>query len=116
MAEIARVYRVEDPRGLEVTLTPKRWNQHVIVHHPDMSARLKDVLLTVHDPEVIQLSTYDPDVHLYFRRKARGFGKFSQLFIAVVVRVDLRQVSGDIVTAHLMNALEKGRILWARKR
>ncbi len=116
MAEITRTYRVEDPRGLDITLTPQRWNRHVIIHHPDMAERLQEVLLAVREPEVIQLSTYDPGVHLYFRRKAKGLGKFSRLFVEVVVRVDLERISGDIVTAHLTNALEKGRVLWARKR
>ena len=116
MAQVTRVCRIEDPRGLEVTLTPPRWNRHLIVHHPDMAGRLKEVLDTVQDPEVIQLSLYDPEVHLYYRRKAKGFGKFSHLFVEVVVRVDLEHVSGDRVTAPFTNALDKGRVLWARKR
>ena len=116
MTEITRRYRIQDPRGLEVALAPPRWNRHVTVHHPEMASRLEDVLLVVQDPEVIQLSTYDPDMHLYFRRKAAGFGKFSRLYLEVVVRVDLESISGQIVTAHFTNALQKGRILWARKR
>ena len=116
MADITRTYRIRDPRGLEVTLAPSRWNRHILVHHLEMASQLKNVLLTIEEPEVIQLSTYDPDVHLYFRRKAAGFGKFSRLYIEVVVRLDTESVSGHILTAHYTNALEKGRILWARKR
>ena len=111
---ISKARHVQDPRGLVVTVAPDDWD-HAIEGHPEMGSRFEDVVQALQTPTVIQTSTTDPDSQVYFWLKPVDFGRFSGLYVAVVVKVDQESATGRVRTAYLTGRLGRGKMLWARK-
>ena len=111
----AGIHIVRDPRGLAISISPKRW-AHVADGHPEMSARFDDVVETLRNPNVIQRSTSGQNSQIYFWLKPIDYGKFSSLYLAAVVRIDIDAAVGELRTAYLVGRLGKGAVLWARRK
>ena len=111
---IPHAVQVEDPRGLAITVAPDDW-EHVIEGHPEMGSRFAEVLQTLRTPTVIQLSATDSGSHLYFWLKPTTVGRFSGLYVTVVVKIDEAAATGRMRTAYLTGRLGRGRVIWASK-
>ncbi len=97
-----------------VTLTPDDW-QHVVWGHPEMESRFEDVAQALTTPNVIQVSATDQQSHIYFWLKPISFGRFSSLYVAVVVKIDEDSATGRVRTGYLTANVGRGQILWMSK-
>ncbi len=111
---IPHAVQVQDPRSLVVTVAPDDWD-HALEGHPEMAVRFDDVLQAIRTPTVIQASTTDPDSHVYFWLKPVSFGRFSGLYVTVVVKMDDAAATGRMRTAYLSGRLGRGKVLWLHK-
>ena len=81
-----------------------------------MRDRLGDILQAIHTPTLIEADPIDPDGRRYYWLKPTSFGKYSKLYVMVIVLVDKESVSGKVRTAHLVDKPKGGTVLWAGKK
>jgi len=112
--KIGTVAPAQDPLGLVVHLQKKAWG-HIANDHPEMKDRLMDIVQAIKTPTIIEADPTDTNSRRYYWLKPVAFGKYSKLYVMVVVRVDKESVSGSIRTAHLIEKPKGGTVLWAKK-
>jgi hypothetical protein len=108
------VIQATDPKGLLVTLGERAW-RHISTDHPEMKDRLDDIIQAIKTPNIIEADPIEPDGRRYYWLKPVSFGKYSKLYVLVVVVVDKESVRGSVCTAHLIEKPKGGTVLWARK-
>ena len=108
------IAHAQDPQGFRVHLQKEAWG-HIANDHPEMKNRLEDILQAIKTPTIIEADPIDPESRRYYWLKPVAFGKYSRLYVMVVVRVDKESVSGSIRTAHLIEKPKGGTVLWAKK-
>lgn len=111
----SKLNEVQDPQGLVVVLEKDAW-EHITDGHPEMRDRLDDVMQAIKAPTFIQSDPIDPDSRRYYWLKPTSFGKYSQLYLMVVVGVDNESVNGRVRTAHLIEMPKRGTVLWVAKK
>ena len=112
--ETGIIAHAQDPHGLTVYLHKKAWG-HIATDHPEMKDRLEDILQAVKTPTIIETDPTDAASRRYYWLKPVSFGKYSKLYVMVIVRVDKESVIGSIRTAHLIQKPKGGTVLWAKK-
>ncbi len=111
---IPHAFQVQDPRGVVVTVAPDDWD-HALEGHPEMGDRFEDVLQAIRTPTVIQASAMDPDSQVYFWLKPVSLGRFSGLYVTVVVKMDEAAATGRMRTVYLTGRLGRGKVLWLHR-
>lgn len=112
---VSKVHEVRDPHGLVVVLERNAW-QHISSGHPEMRDRLNDILRTIHTPTFIEADPIDPGSRRYYWLKPTSFGKYSKLYVMVIVSVDKESVSEKVRTAHLVEKPKGGTVLWVQRK
>jgi len=91
--------------GVPIRLTYERW-YHIVENHDELASYFHDVLETIQGPEFIFRGNRGT------LKAARSLGK--RKWMAVVCR----EVSGDdgfVITAYVLDARPKGKIVWRRQ-
>jgi len=109
------IHETTDPQGLVVVLDRNAW-QHITSGHPEMRDRLTEILQAIRTPTIIEADPIDSNSRRYYWLKPISFGKYSRLYVMVVVSVDNESVSGRVRTAHLVDKQKGGRVLWVGKK
>jgi hypothetical protein len=100
--------RFQTPDGLEVTLDPATWSQHIQVRHAEVTKdELRQTLVT---PQRICAHTSNPYRRIYEGTPRRS-GFFKDSFLLVVVALSDER-SGRVLTAYLDRRHYQGRQLW----
>lgn len=81
------------------------WEKIVTFKHPVMDGRLRDVRLTLKEPDVIKQSERDSDVCLYYRL-------IGKRYTCVVVRHE--NGTGFIISAFPVDTIKKGIVLYEK--
>lgn len=81
-----------------------------------MRDRLGDILQAIQTPSLIEADPIDPDSRRYYWLKPTSFGKYSKLYVMVIVFVDKESVNGTVRTAHLVDKPKGGTVLWVGKK
>lgn len=81
-----------------------------------MRDRLGDILQAIQAPTLIEADPIDRDSRRYYWLKPTSFGKYSKLYVMVIVFVDKESVNGKVRTAHLVDKPKGGTVLWAGKK
>ena len=100
------IYQTLD--GLEVTLDPATWSQHIRVRHEEVTKdELRQALIT---PNRICAHTSNPHRRIYEGLPRRS-GFFKDSFLLVVVALTGER-SGRVLTAYLDRRHYRGQQLW----
>jgi hypothetical protein len=96
----------------EVELTDER-RSHIALEHPDLlPGHLRELKMTLSDPDMLRRSSIDPDP-LLFTRWFEGLGRGR--YVVVVVRYDFKADRFWITTAYITARLTAGEIEWQRE-
>lgn len=88
---------VQDPTGVEVTLSEERW-RHIVGGHPEMSPHRADLRQTIEQPEVVYEKRQD---RYYFRGVTSD--RFGNMFLHARV---IPKPNYFVVTAWLMPRIQ----------
>lgn len=92
------IFSTRDPRGVEVSCTHGRWNNHIITGHTIMKDNLQAVIETIESPERICQSSQYPERDVYFGRTSSATYN-DELYTKVIVHIDIETQTGSVVTA-----------------
>jgi hypothetical protein len=67
------IFREKSPLGYTVVCTQSRWNHVLSGHSTDMSGRIKEVELTISNPQMIYDSKHPSGRHVYFGNTSTKF-------------------------------------------
>ena len=90
------LFRITDPRGIEITCNKLRWENHVISNKPIMKENVDAVKNTVETPDVIYGSEGHLSRDVYFKKDSGA--TFSDMFFTKVI-VEVGEKKGEVVTA-----------------
>ena len=79
---------------------------HIILRHPELEDKEKEIIRTVSNADFVQESTYDKNILLYYRNIG------NKEYVVVVVKV--LNNHGFIITTYIANIIKKGVIVWKR--
>ena len=96
-----------DYKGTPVILTEECWKGHILLRHPEIKRFLKEVRLVVENPDVWRESEKDENVILYYKSGIIK-GKYSGLYLVVVVRYVENKRKGYVATAYLTRKPKEG--------
>ena len=100
-------FEVETPLGFRVRIAASRWQLIVMMKHPVMNGREKDVRRALGEPDEIRRSRTDPSVYLFYRPDAP-----SRWICAVAKRVDERDAF--LITTYPTDAIKEGQRIWTK--
>ncbi|MBI1930858.1 hypothetical protein HYR99_42245 [Candidatus Poribacteria bacterium] len=86
--KIAEVlFEVQDPFGVPIKLTQRRWLEHIIppTRHPEMAAYLDEVKQAIVGPDFVYRSVKNSETKRFYRLNQQK-GRYQGLFIVAVVR------------------------------
>lgn len=95
-------FEVATPLGFTVRTTASYWKL-LLLKHPEIEGRERDIERTLAEPDVVRRSRRDPAVHLFYR--AEG----AYHLCAVVKRLG---GDGFLVTAYVTDTVKEGERLW----
>ena len=106
MADI--VFSVIDPRGIKIICNDERL-KYIQDGHPEIhsSELLKT---TVENPCYITEDRYDEDINVYLKTDCFTSGSFRNMTLKAVVNIE----KSFIVTAHLTDKDQIGKVLWTK--
>ncbi|OGR87221.1 MAG: hypothetical protein A3A86_05145 [Elusimicrobia bacterium RIFCSPLOWO2_01_FULL_60_11] len=101
------LFSVESPLGKQIRTTEAYWHDIVTYKHPQLEGKVRDVELTLIDPDVIRKSRSDKDVYLYYKAIA------GKILCAVA-----RHLNGEgfLITAYFTSKVKEGKKIWERKK
>lgn len=89
-----------------IMLAKERWN-HIIETHPEVKGMVKELEITVQDPDLIKKSLFSEDIVLFYRHSKHIFeGKH----MCVVIRFD----NNSIITAYITDRIKRGDVVWKK--
>ena len=91
--------------GKKINFTKERY-LHIVVKHPELEGKEKEIVKTVENADFVQESVYDKNVLLYYRSIGR------KEYVVVVVKV--LNNHGFIITAYIASIIKKGVIIWKK--
>ncbi|MGD0462881.1 MAG: hypothetical protein ABSB74_10375 [Tepidisphaeraceae bacterium] len=91
--------------GVPIRLSYERW-YHIVENHDEMASYYHDVLETVQSPQLIVRGNRGA------LKAARSLGKRRWL---VVVYREVSRNDGFVITAYLLDARPKGKVLWRER-
>ena len=104
--------QITDPRGYSICCSKERWDDHILVLHPEMVGFEEEVKLTIQKPSlpIFQDVDYqDRNVYYYTYRANRDKRKY----IRVIVSIDEDKKTGYVVTAFMTyNVKPNERKIW----
>jgi hypothetical protein len=95
---------LRDPLGRQITLHDHTWYGHILKGHPEVRHDRAAVQQAVTSPELIQLSTSDPDCRLYYSQPSTT-GRM------LVVVADVTK--GVLKTAYAAKKIKSGATEWS---
>ncbi len=101
------LFNVITPLGKRVRTTEKYWQEITTIKHPQILGMLREVELTLIDPDTIRKSKSDENVFLNYRA-------ITKYILCVVVK----HFNGDgfVITAYVTGKEKEGTTIWQRKR
>ena len=108
------IFEVETPLGYKAVLRMSNWERHKL-RHPELTGQEENVAATLGSPDVV-VETSDGCHHYYCF--GLGTGKFADCYLHPLVRQFATDAPGDrtVVSAWFTKVLEKGNIIWLRKK
>ncbi len=107
-----KLFCVEDPRKIIITLRTDQYNKHIITGHTEMLKRVDVIEESVKNPESIHCDKKHKMREVYvLQHKDKSAKKFGKLIKTVV---DINGYEGDVVTAHFTNSKESGAVRWKK--
>ncbi len=97
-----------DVFGNLIEMTDERWD-HVCEQHPELKSRIKKVVATLQDPDIVKASRSDRSVRLYCKYFDNLYGG---KYILVVVKSNKRHF---LITAYITDYIKAGGELWRRR-
>ena len=91
--------------GKKINFTKERY-LHIVVKHPELEGKEKEIVKTVENADFVQESVYEKNVLLYYRSINK------KEYVVVVVKV--LNNHGFIITAYIANIIKKGVIIWKK--
>ena len=100
------LFSVASILGKQIRTTETYWHDIITYKHPQLDGKLRDVELTLIDPDVIRKSQSDKDIYLYYKA-------VSGRILCVVVR----HLNGDgfLITTYFTDKVKEGKKIWERK-
>ena len=95
---------VTDPRGYTVSLSYKRYEEHIVAESGHIDVPIGDIMNTVEDPLVIYESSR-PRRDVYFGGHSTIHPK---CFVKVAVEINNKEKSGEVVTSFLTKKIGGG--------
>jgi hypothetical protein len=95
---------VKTPLNFTVHTTREYW-QKLLVKHPELEGKLKDVQNTLEKPLEIRRSRRDELIFLFY-------SEIEKYWLCVVTRRN--EFDGFIVTAYITDKIKEGEIIWQR--
>lgn len=91
--------------GKKIKFTKERY-LHVILRHPELEDKEKEIMKAIEEADFVQESVYDKSTLLYYRTVNK------KDYVVVVVK--LLNNHGFIITAYIANVIKKGAIIWKK--
>lgn len=100
------LFEVLTPLGFRVRVTRAYWELIVMVKHPVMAGRERDVKEALQHPSEIRQSRSDVDVYLFYKPERIG------RWVCAVAK----QLNGDgfLITAYPTDAIKEGELVWPK--
>lgn len=92
--------------GVPIRLTNERW-LHIVENHDDLAGHYDDVLAAVDDPQWILRGHNRALIAVRALRRGQ--------YLCVVYR-EISLEDGFVVTAYIANRINRGAVLWPRRR
>lgn len=109
------VFEVNDKDGVSVRLTTNRWEMHIAVRQPEVTAHLEAIKKVIESPAII---TQDEGKAYHLPNLGAVGGKWINLYLEVVVRYPENATFnfGDVLTAFFNDRPPKGVLKWLQKK
>ena len=94
-----------DPRGYTITLSSKRYEEHIVNESGHTDVPPEDIMNAVKSPAVIYQSSFFPSRDVYF---AKTSTTHPPLYVKVAAEMNEDEKSGDVVTSFLSKEIGGG--------
>jgi len=105
------LFDIVDVLGNRVILTKQRWEEHILLSHPEMLGLHEAVRDTITEPDCVYASETAEQTKLFYKLGAVAW-KFRNLFLKTVVSYD--REPAILRTSFFTSQLKGGRLLWIK--
>jgi len=98
-------FEVKSKLGRTIRSTKSHWKTIATKKHPSVAGMVKEVKLTLVNPDEIRRSRYNNSIYLYYKRLD------DRLICVVAKHLD---EEGFVVTAYLTDKIKRGETIWRK--
>jgi hypothetical protein len=103
---MATMLRCTDPWGRTLVLEVARWDQHILVQHPELNGHVRHLGETLTSPHIVTFDARWQHGENFYRASALP-APYTRLYLKVCVRFDLDDpTSGHVITAYLTDRIK----------
>lgn len=103
------IFKVESAlNGIPVELTQKKFDEHIVVNHPEMKGHEKDIEKTIVQPTIIRQAKIKPRKRYEFIRKVMNNKEVSEYNNVMIEYNDETKKSAHVVTSFYSDEIGKG--------
>jgi len=107
---MATILQCSDPSGRTVVLDESRWNDHILIQHPELDGYLQAIESTLTGPHVITLDARWEQGENYYRASALP-APYTRLYLKVCVHFDRDSFrTGRVITAYLTDRIKSSEV------